>query len=169
MIDRGGPRRGRGEKHRGNNGDGFGESQQKHAVHERGCVIMRSAAVVMAGPAVFRVAIGMGMRHAIRMGGNLPVLERMSGVGHGQKGQTSQPKNAESASRGHRDPKLSSGVAWSNPFNAAQRPAPSDPPRTLAPCSWRTGFSRISLFAKQARLFRPAAKRPEVAKSVPET
>ena len=79
----------------------------------------------MARPAVSLLAIGMGMRHAIRMGGNLPVLEGMGGMGHGQKRQAGQPKNAESASRGHRDPKLSSGVAWSNPFNAAQRPAPT--------------------------------------------
>jgi len=101
MIDRGGPRRGRGEKHRGNNGDGFGESQQKHAVHERGRVIMRGATVVMAGPAVFRVAVGMGMRHAIHMGGNLPVLERMRGVRHGQKRQTGQPKYSKSARSDH--------------------------------------------------------------------
>ena len=45
---------------------------------------MRDAAVVMTRPAVSLLTIGMGMRQAIRMGGNLPVLERMSGVGHGQ-------------------------------------------------------------------------------------
>jgi hypothetical protein len=56
------------------------------------------------------------------------MLEGMGGVGHGQKRQAGQPKNAESASRDHLAPKLSRGVAWSNPFNAARSP----PRRTKA-------------------------------------
>ena len=62
---------------------------------------MRSATVVMTRTAVSSLAVGMGMRDAFRMGYNLPVLERMGGVGHGQKRQTGQPKYAESAFSDH--------------------------------------------------------------------
>jgi len=120
MIDRHSPRRGRSVKVRGNNSDGLADRQNKNATHQGGRVIMRGAAVVMTRPAVSLLAVGMGMRHAVRMGGNLPMLEGMGGVGHGQKRQAGQPKNAESASREHLGPKLSRGVAWSNPFNTAR-------------------------------------------------
>jgi hypothetical protein len=101
----------------------------------------------------------MGMRHAIRMGGNLPMLERMRGVGHGQKRQAGQPKNAESASRGHLASKLGSGVAWSNPFNPNQRPKPPNVWQTLPPTVGGR-FAPEAVFSQRRTSFKPKAKWP---------
>jgi len=74
--------------------------------------------MIVTRPAVPVVSIGLGMRQAIRMGGNFPMLESMRGVSHSQERQASQPKHPPSASRDHAFPKLSSAMAWSNPFTA---------------------------------------------------
>ncbi len=43
---------------------------------------MRCATMIVTRPAVPVVSIGLGMRQAIRMGGNFPMLESMRGVSH---------------------------------------------------------------------------------------
>lgn len=66
-------------------------------------MVMRSATMIVPRSVVpmITVAVVVGMRQAIRVGGNFPVLERMHGMGGGQKGQAGQPKDAEAAPECH--------------------------------------------------------------------
>ena len=108
--------------------------KDKNCPKQRRGMVMRSAAVVVTRPTVSMIAVGLGMSHAVRMRGNLPVLESMGGVGHDQKRQTSQPNNAKSAPGSHAGATLSSGIARSNPFHA---------PRQTDAVRWLGGMGRV--------------------------
>ena len=126
MVDGSRPRRGYGGVLGGYHRNHLRHRKDKNCPEQRRGVVMRSAAVVVTRPAISMIAVGLGMSHAFRMGSNLPVLESVGGVGHGQKRQTSQPHNAKSAPGSHSAATLSSGIAWSNPFHAPRQSTLSD-------------------------------------------
>ena len=98
MIDRRRARSRRGTTIRTDNGDGLADRQDKNATHQRGCVVVRSATMIMPRTIpVVVVAVIMGVGHTILVGGNFPMLEGMRGMGYRQKGQAGQPKDAEMA------------------------------------------------------------------------
>ena len=126
MVDGSRPGRGYGGVLGGYHRNHLRHRKDKNCPEQRRGVVMRSAAVVVTRPAISMIAIGLGMSHAFRMGSNLPVLESVGGVGHGQKRQTSKPNNAKSAPRSHAAATLSTGIAWSNPFHAPRQSTLSD-------------------------------------------
>ncbi len=102
MIDRRRARSRRGTTIRTDKGDGLADRQDKNATHQRGCMVVRSATMIMPRTAaVIVVAVTMGVGHTILVGGNFPMLEGMRGMGYRQKGQAGQPKDAEMAPYQH--------------------------------------------------------------------
>jgi len=120
VIDRRRSRRRHSEMIRRHDGDRFGDGEQKDAARKRWCVVMRSAAVIVARTAVAMVCIGMGVRHAIHIGGDLPMLERMGELSHRQQRQTGHPKDTEAAPKAHEVHKLSTVIRRSNSFRSAE-------------------------------------------------
>lgn len=131
MIDRGNLRCGQVEPDRAHDGDGFGEGEQENAVGQSRCMVVRSATVIVPRSTVPVVTLGVGMRHAVRMGGDFPVLECMHGMGGGQEDQAGQPEKAEAAAGMHHGIKLSARLAPVKlfPHPSGQRPTrgPKEP------------------------------------------
>jgi hypothetical protein len=57
--------------------------------------------MIMARTTVPMVVIGLGVRHAFRMGGNFPVFVSVRGMRHSQEGQSDQPENTKISSNEH--------------------------------------------------------------------
>lgn len=132
MIDRGNLRCGQVEPDRAHDGDGFGEGEQENTVGQSRCMVVRSATVIVTRSTVPVVTLGVGMRHAVRMGGDFPVLECMHGMGGGQEDQAGQPEKAEAAAGMHHGPKLSARLARSNSFRIHRVNAPPEAQKSQA-------------------------------------
>lgn len=66
---------------------------------------MRSATVVVTRRTIAMVAVLMGMRHAISMSDDFPMLEGMGDLGNSQQRQAGQPKHPEATLNTHKKPK----------------------------------------------------------------
>jgi len=83
--------------------------------------------MIMARTTIPMIVVGVGVRHAFRMGGNFPVFVGVRGMRHRQEGQTNQPEDAKILPNQHACVKIGISAGSSSRFGKETLAAQHDP------------------------------------------